>query len=213
MKHFRIKVCGITRLSDALLANELGADMLGFVFYKKSPRYLSTTKAKKLIDNLPPTIDKVGVMVEPSVKDAVNTAKRLNLDYVQLHGKISPTLISALHKINIKVIRSFPVQNLNSYKDIYKSKADLIHLDNKTSKSPGGTGKQFNWGIKPPKTMKNLVLAGGINIKNMDDGIRIFRPLVIDINSGVETRPGIKSAVKLKQFFKFCNKLRYGTKA
>ncbi|MGH8016200.1 MAG: phosphoribosylanthranilate isomerase, partial [Candidatus Zixiibacteriota bacterium] len=86
MSHFRIKVCGITRIQDALLADQLGADMVGFVFYKMSPRYMTIDRVKKIIDKIPPTIDKVGVFIEPTLKSVKATHKALRLDYAQIHG-------------------------------------------------------------------------------------------------------------------------------
>jgi phosphoribosylanthranilate isomerase len=213
MNHFRIKVCGITRLKDAQLADSLGADLLGFIFYKRSLRHISVSAAGKIAEKLPPTIDKVGVFVEPAKTQILSAVEKLNLEYVQLHGKISPTLIKVLQKKGVKVIQSFHVQNLNSYKAIFKCKADVIQLDNSNQYIPGGTGSQFDWALKPPKRIPNLMLSGGINIKNVKDGVSQFKPLIIDVNSGVESQAGIKSAAKLKQFFKFCNNLRYGTQA
>jgi len=212
MNHFRIKVCGITRLKDALLAGRLGADMLGFVFYEKSPRYLSVARAKEIIDKLPATIGKVGVFVEPNLSTMQSAARDLKLDYVQLHGVYNNALVRQLRNGGHKVIQSFYVEKADEYREIWKSIADIVHLDNKSEVAPGGTGKQFDWNIRPRRKIPNLMLAGGINVKNVEEGIRRFRPLAIDVNSGVESAPGIKSEAKLKHFFKVCNSIRYGTK-
>jgi len=212
LNHFKIKVCGITRLKDALLAKHLGADMLGFVFYENSPRFISVSQAKRIVDKLPATIDKVGVFVEPNLSKIQLAAKELNLDYVQLHGTYNNALVRRLKNSGHKVIQSFYVESGEEYNEIWKSIADIVHLDNKTGHSPGGTGKQFNWKIRPKRKIPNLMLAGGINIKNVKEGIKRFEPLAIDINSGVESKPGLKSESKLKSFFKFANELRYGAK-
>lgn len=212
MNHFKIKVCGITRLRDALLAQRLGADMLGFVFYTKSPRYLSVAEAKAIIDKLPATIGKVGVFVEPNLSAMQAAARELKLDYIQLHGVYNNALVRQLRNSGHKVIQSFHVESAEDYQEIWKSIADIVHLDNKSEKSPGGTGKQFNWTIRPRRKIPNLMLAGGISIKNVQEGLKRFQPLVIDVNSGVESKPGIKSEAKMKQFFKLCNQLRYGVK-
>jgi len=212
MNHFKIKVCGITRLKDALLAERLGADMLGFVFYAKSPRFLSIAQVRVIVDKLPATIGKVGVFVEPNLSVVQSAARELKLDYIQLHGVYNNALVRQLKSSGYKVIQSFYVENAADYKEVLKSVADIVHLDNKAGQTPGGTGKQFNWTIRPRQKIPNLMLAGGININNVKLGVRRFRPLVIDINSGVESKPGIKSEAKLKQFFKLCNDLRYGRK-
>ncbi len=213
MIHFKIKVCGITRLKDALLAMQLGADMLGFVFYDKSPRRLSVPQAKNIIDKLPATISKVGVFVEPNLSTVQTVSRDLQLDYVQLHGTFNNALVRQLRTSGFKVIQSFHVENANDYQEIWKSAADIVHLDNKSENVPGGTGKQFDWKIRPKRKIPNLMLGGGINIKNVAEGIKRFQPLAIDVNSGVETSPGVKSETKLKQFFKTCNELRYGAKS
>ncbi len=212
MNHFKIKVCGITRLRDALLAERLGADMLGFVFYAKSPRYLSVAQAKAIVEKLPATIGKVGVFVEPNLSAMQTAARELKLDYIQLHGVHNNALVRQLRNTGHKVIQSFHVENAKDYQEIWKSVADIVHLDNKSEQSTGGTGRPFNWTIRPRQKIPNLMLAGGISIKNVKEALRLFRPLVIDVNSGVESKPGIKSEPKLKKFFKLCNHLRYGAK-
>ena len=212
MSHFKIKVCGITRLKDALLAERLGADMLGFVFYEKSPRHLTVSQARSIIDKLPATISKVGVFVEPNLSAVQSASQELKLDYVQLHGTFNNALVRQLKNSGHKVIQSFHVENAKDYQEIWKSNADIVHLDNKAENVAGGTGKQFDWKIRPRRKIPNLMLAGGINIKNVAEGIKRFRPLVIDVNSGIESSPGVKSETKLKQFFMLCNELRYGAK-
>lgn len=212
MNHFRIKVCGITRLKDALLAQRLGADMLGFVFYPKSERFVTVEQAKSIVDKLPATVDRVGVFVEPNLSTVQSAARELKLDFIQIHGTLNNALVRQLKSSGYKVIQSFYVESDSDYRELWKSMADLVHLDNKSKNKPGGTGQKFNWNIKPRQKIPNLMLAGGINIKNVREGLRKFQPLVIDVNSGVESKPGIKSETKLKQFFKLCNGLRYGAK-
>ncbi len=212
MNHFKIKVCGITRLKDALLAVRLGADMLGFVFFEKSPRYLTVAQAKNIVDKLPATINKVGVFVKPNLSTVQTASRELNLDYVQLHGTFNNALVRQLKNSGHKVIQSFHVESASDYNEIWKSNADIVHLDNKSDYTYGGTGKQFNWKIRPRQKIPNLMLAGGLKASNVTEGIKRFQPLVIDVNSGVESSPGSKSETKLKQFFKLCNELRYGAK-
>jgi len=94
---------------------------------------------------------------------------------------------------------------------VVRSKADLRLLDHRTDHQRGGTGETFDWSIRPKGKLDNLVLAGGIDVDNVAEGIRLFDPLVVDVNSGVESRPGIKSPSKLKAFFAECDRIRYGT--
>lgn len=213
MKHFQIKVCGITRLGDALLAAELGADMFGFIFYKKSPRYISVAAAKRIIEKIPPTIDRIGVFADADLETLLKTAGRLKLDYVQLHGKTTIAMIKEIQKSGLRVISAFHISTRSDYKTATASSADIVQFDNSAIGKPGGTGKKFNWHIKPKPIITNLMLSGGISADNVLEGIRTFSPIIIDVNSGVEIAPGKKSKQKLKHFFKVCNKLRYGTKS
>ncbi len=213
MKNFQIKVCGITRERDAQLAARFGADMLGFIFYKKSKRYISATDAKKIIKKLPATIDRVGVFVDADFDSILKTADRLKLDYVQLHGKQSNSIIRNLQKSGLKVISSFHIRTKSDYKKAAASDADILQLDNSTADKPGGTGRRFDWTIRPNTAIPNLMLSGGISADNVLEGIRIFDPIIVDVNSGVEILFGKKSEIRLKQFFSVCNRIRYGTKS
>ena len=213
MKHFQIKVCGITRPGDALLAARLGVDMLGFIFYNKSPRYISATAAKKIIEKIPSTIDRVGVFVDADLDTLLKTAGRLKLDYVQLHGKTTNSMIKKLKTSGLRVIQAFHIESKSDYKRAAASIADILQLDNSATDKPGGTGQRFDWNISPKPIIPNLMLSGGISADNVLEGIRIFSPIIVDVNSGVEISPGNKSEKKLKQFFSICNKIRYGTKS
>ena len=213
MKHFQIKVCGITRPGDALLAARLGADMLGFIFYEKSPRYIAVTAAKNIIDKLPATIDRVGVFVDADLDTLLKTADRLKLDYLQLHGKTTNSMIKKLKTSGLRVIQAFHIESKSDYKKAAASIADILQLDNSATDKPGGTGQKFDWNIRPKSIIPNLMLSGGISADNILEGIRMFSPIIVDVNSGVEISPGKKSEKKLKQFFSICNKIRYGTKS
>ena len=213
MKHFQIKVCGITRPGDALLAAKLGADMFGFIFYKKSPRYISATAARKIIEVIPATIDRVGVFVDANLETLLKTAGRLKLDYVQLHGKTTNAMIKKIQNSGLRVIQAYHIANKSDYKKATAISADIVQLDNSTIGKPGGTGQRFNWNIKPKPIIPNLMLSGGISADNVLEGLRTFGPIIIDVNSGVEISPGKKSEKKLKQFFNICNRIRYGTKS
>jgi len=138
MKHFQIKVCGITRPGDALLAARLGADMFGYIFYKKSPRYLSVTAARKIIEKIPSTIDQVGVFVDADLEILLKTAGRLKLDYVQLYGKTTNSMIKKLQKSGLKVISAYHIRTKSDYKIASASIADILQVDNSATGKPGG---------------------------------------------------------------------------
>ncbi len=209
MRYFNLKVCGITRPSDAELAVGLGANMLGMIFYKNSPRHITIKNALAIVKVIPPTVNKVGVFVDTPIDRILIIANKLSLDFIQFQGDYKTRDLLKASKAGYKTIKVYHIINKRDYYNIYKSKADLILLDNKTTSLPGGTGERFNWGIKPPRKINNLMLAGGVNSKNVKEGIKIFSPLIVDICSSVESSPGKKSAKKLKEYFKVCNRLRY----
>ena len=200
--HFKIKVCGMTRPSDALTAVSLGADMIGMIFYRRSPRRVSQATAMKIRKVLPATVQAAGVFVEHDVDRIARTAERLRLDFVQLHGQYTTGDVRRLQSLGLKVIRVHHIGSATDYRAVYRDRADLVLLDNRSDTAVGGTGQRFDWGLKPPRLIANLVLAGGISVDNVEEGVRQFRPLVVDVNSGVENSPGIKSPAKLKRLFR-----------
>lgn len=210
MKHFAVKVCGITRELDALFAASLGVDMIGLIFHSASPRYLTLPKAKRIAKILPITVDKVGVFVNHTISEVLGLSDALGLQYVQVHRVLKNSEIKLMHNNHLKVIQSSSISDTKNIANLYRFKSDVVLLDNRTSDTPGGTGKQFDWSIPLPKRIPNLMLAGGINAKNVAEGVKRFSPLIVDVNSGVESSPGIKSQSKLRLFMRECNRLRYG---
>lgn len=210
MKQFQVKVCGITRPGDALLAAELGADLIGLIFYRKSPRWVSQRLAAELIRALPPTVSRVGLFVDESVDKMLRVASALRLDYVQLHGNEAVSDITKLQQAGFRVIKAFSISHRDDFVAVENSKADLRLVDHKTINLPGGTGVPFDWSLKPRRKIANLMLAGGISIDNLARGVELFSPMVVDVNSGVESKPGVKSKARLKAFFAECDRLRYG---
>lgn len=208
MSSFQVKVCGMTRPGDVRAAVRHGADMIGLIFYRRSPRYVTVETAKMLLREVSPVVDRVGVFVGNEYDRIMRVTDRVNLQWVQLHNCDSEQLVSRLQKQGRRVIVSFHIAGRADYSAIYGSPADLVMLDNATAKLPGGTGSAFDWSIKPPRRIPNLVLAGGLNIDNVAEGIRRFSPLLVDVNSGVETSPGRKSARKLKAFLRHCQEIR-----
>jgi len=210
MKRFRIKVCGMTRPADARLAASLGADMIGLIFYRKSPRLVTLTAAKEIVEAIPPTVAPVGVFVDTSTDRILEIAEKLRLSFVQLHGGYSVAEELRIKREGFRTIRVVHVQTRSDLAKVHPERSDLILIDNRTETMVGGTGERFDWTIAVPKRISNLVLAGGLDADNVAEGIARFDPMVIDVNSGVESKPGIKSPTKLRHFFEVCNKLRYG---
>ena len=209
MIRFKIKVCGITRVYDAKAAIKYGADILGFIFFRKSPRYISSARALEIIKSLPATVEKVGVFVNEPVDGIIKIARKLRLDYIQLSGDELNKDVLILKKNGLKVIKTIRVKPETDFLKV-PSSPDIIHLDNADKDQYGGSGESFDWKIKLPEKLNNIMLAGGINIDNVQKGVKKFSPLIVDVNSGVEYKPGMKSDKKLKAFMKLCNKIRYG---
>lgn len=212
MKRFRIKVCGITRPADADRVAELGGDMIGLIFHRPSPRFLTIAKAKEISRAVSPILDKVGVFVDENVETILRIAEKLRLSTVQLHGNEPAKDISRLKREGYRVIKVFGVKKRDDFLRLHHSRADLVLLDRISPDQRGGSGKRFDWSLLPKRRINNLMLAGGINSENVSEGVKLFDPLVVDVNSGVENRPGIKSSKKLKVFFAVCDRLRYGRK-
>lgn len=204
MNYFQVKVCGITRPKDALIAAELGTDMIGLNFYRGSKRFVTVAQAIKIIEAIPPTVDLVGVFVDQPENSALRIALKLRLNWIQLHGNETEAAVSRFQRAGFKVIKAFTIDTITDWKKVARSAADLRLLDN----GRGGTGKQFDWTNVPMKRIPNVVLAGGVNAQNLLEGLREVRPGVVDVNSGVELSPGIKSKAKLEKFFKVVNRAR-----
>lgn len=208
MTSFRVKVCGITRPSDALMAAELGADLIGMIFYRRSPRYIQPHEAEAIISKLPQAVARVGVFVDEPVKPLLELAHRLQLDYVQMHGNESDEQVDQVRQAGFEVIKAFRILGLADWESLLSSHADLVLVDNATAELKGGTGRTFDWSIEPPRPLTNMVLSGGLTVDNIEDGVARFDPVIVDVNSGVESAPGIKSRPRLVQFLRKCDRIR-----
>ncbi len=194
----KVKICGITRLEDALLAEKLGANALGFIF-AKSPRQISVTDAAKITKQLSPFTHRVGVFVNQEIDIILNTVKQAKLSIVQLHGDEDTRIINALQ--DIVTIKAFQVNQDSDFTEIEKCPADAILLDAYSKKARGGLGKVFNWDIIPKKLRKKIILAGGIGADNVLKAINKVCPMAVDASSLLEDTPGCKNHQKLKDFF------------
>ncbi len=194
----RVKICGNTQFKDAKLAVELGADALGFIFYRKSPRYVSVQKAREIIAQLPPFIETVGVFVNETAERINRTVERCGLDAVQLHGDESPVFC---RKIQCKVIKAFRLKDAASLAQVSNYIVRGILVDAFSPDAYGGTGKTCDWNlVKRAKKFGPVILAGGLTPDNVEEGIRVVKPWAVDVCSGVEKSPGKKDSKKLRLF-------------
>lgn len=200
----RIKMCGTTRNEDARAAVSSGVDALGFIFVRKSPRYIDPQQAARIAAELPLFISRVGVFVNAEIDHLKKVVERAGLTVVQLHGMESADYCAELKMWNrsvgiCKAFRIGPGSGPCDFED-YRECADGFLLDTYVKGVAGGTGLPFDWTtIKQLALPKPLILAGGLNPDNVSEAIKIARPYAIDINSGVEDRPGIKNHQLLKQ--------------
>lgn len=202
----RVKICGITRLEDALICTKLGVDAVGFIFYKKSKRYISPESASEIISKLPVFIQKVGVFVDENPKVINQIAEKTGITIAQLHGDEQPETIN---QINIPVIKAFRVSLFFNYDILYRYKKTPILLDGYDSEEKGGTGRSFEWEKIPADLRSEIILAGGVNETNVEQIVKEINPAAIDISSSVETSPGIKDTNKLIKLMNKINQLRY----
>jgi len=198
MPKVKVKICGITNWADARRACAEGADFLGFNFYPPSPRYISPGNAERIVRRLPPNVEAVGVFVNETEENTLETARTVGLDYLQLHGDESPAATRRLQ-------RSFPVIKAFRVRDSFHPAqlAKYVHcaailLDGFDSRSRGGTGKTFRWDVaKRAKKYGRIFLAGGLAPDNIAEAILTVQPYAVDVCSGVESMPGKKDARRL----------------
>ena len=194
-----VKICGITSLKDTKIAVNYGASAIGLIFFQGSLRYVDPGKVKNWILDIPKNVKKVGVFVNEKIENIHSIVRDLNLDFIQLHGHESPDYCDQMIKPVIKVFRVGDDFDSNVLKD-YQVAAFLF--DTYQKGRPGGTGENFNWDlIANLKTNAPIILSGGLNAGNILDGIKAVNPSAVDINSGVESTPGIKDEGKVENIF------------
>lgn len=201
----KVKICGITNLVDALFACEFGADALGFIFYKKSPRYISPLNVGKIIAKLPPFTTTVGVFVN-ELPDTINMiVNDTGLNVVQLHGDEPVEFVKVIDSPVIKAVR---IKNEMDVKLLANYSVTAFLLDSLT-KSYGGSGKTFDWKIaKKAKKFGKIILSGGLTPSNVVEAIRMVSPYGVDVSSGVESEPGKKDKKKVKDFIRVVRELQ-----
>jgi phosphoribosylanthranilate isomerase len=196
----KIKICGITNMEDALLAAELGADALGFIFVKTSPRHIRPSTVRKIIQELPPFIVPIGVVADVEHDEILELIDETGICCVQLHGNESP---KQLAKFPVPVYKSFRVDKEFNLETLQRYKGSAYLLDTYVEGALGGTGKTFDWDIAvKAKSYGRIILAGGLTPENIAEAIQKVHPYAVDVNSGVESAPGKKDRTKLERLFK-----------
>jgi len=208
MDNVAVKICGITDYEDASIAVELGAGALGFIF-ADSPRQITPQKARDIIRAMPPFVKTVGVFVDEGPAAIKEIIHYCGLDLVQLHGDESPDLCCELMPYTIKALRIKDESSLRTSR-IYQGKVRALLLDTYSKDKAGGTGKTFNWqlAIKIKKLGIPIILAGGLGPANIDGAVSTVRPYAVDVNSGVEERPGKKSHTLMKDLMEKVRRIR-----
>ena len=199
MHQTRVKICGITNIEDAKVAEDAGAYAIGLVFYKNSPRYISINKAKEIVKNVTPLLNCVGLFVDEDKEKINNVLEQVDLDILQFHGQESEQACALYNKPYIKAIRMNDEINLPEEVEKYSSAKALL-LDTYVEGLSGGTGKVFDWSMIPRNLKKPIILAGGLNANNVKDAIDRVSPYAVDVSGGVETEHGKKDPDKIKEF-------------
>ena len=202
----KIKICGITNLEDALNSVKAGCNALGFVFYRKSPRYIMPKKASQIIKHIPAHILKIGVFVDAEEETIKRIARLCNLDMLQFHGNESPEFCKKFK--GYKIIKAFRVKDKIELKNPVNYKTFAYLFDTFVKSKMGGTGKKFNWmRVRHLQGLhKSIFLSGGLNAKNATEAIKQVRPDWLDVSSSVEIKPGKKDYNKVKKFIEIVRK-------
>ncbi|MCC6917022.1 phosphoribosylanthranilate isomerase [Nitrosomonas sp.] len=195
----RVKICGITRLEDAMAAVQHGADAIGFILWSQSERYISPEEAGRIVKHLPPFVQAVGVYVNPDKSWVDTTSTVAGLDLLQFHGEEAPDFCNQFCLPYIKAVRVRNGLNLLQYAQQYEGARGVL-LDTYTTGIPGGTGHVFDWKLIPAELPLPWVLSGGLHPDNVADAIIQTHPSAIDVSSGVEAARGIKDANKISAF-------------
>jgi len=214
-RRIRIKICGMTRLEDALCAVEAGVDALGFIFYAKSPRAIAPQAARRIIEQLPPFVDSVGVFVDEERGGVEEIIRHCRLGYAQLHGTESPEYCRQLaaNATPCRVLKAIRVGPRTTAEEVapYANSIQGFLLDTYQKNAVGGTGAAFDWSIIDRLNLgKPFLLAGGLDIDNIGIALEQVRPYGVDANSGLEEAPGIKSHDLIRQFVAAVRKFEAG---
>ena len=195
----KVKICGITSLSDGMAAAEDGADALGFMFYDQSPRHISVEAATALIRQLPPFVIKVGVFVNAPEDLVLRASRECGLSLLQFHGDEPPEYCLQFSLMSMKAFR---IRDTASLQALQNYPTDAWLLDAYSPGKPGGTGERFNWdlALQARGLGRPIFLAGGLTPENVAAAVQRAQPYGVDVSSGVEAAPGRKDHAKVRAF-------------
>lgn len=194
-----VKICGITRVEDAMVAARCGAHAIGLVFYRPSPRYVTPSQAAAIIHALPPFVTAVGLFVDAAAGEVRSVSSQAPVSLLQFHGDEPPEYCGQFGLPYLKAVRVRAGVDLLQYALAYRDAKALL-LDAFLDGAHGGTGASFDWSLIPRVLPLPIVLSGGLNPDNVTEAIRRVRPWAVDVSSGVEATKGIKDAAKITAF-------------
>ena len=193
----RVKICGITNVEDALAAVDYGADALGFIFFSKSPRYVTPERVKEIISSLPPLTTTVGVFVNEDPSRMREILEFTGIDMLQFHGEEPPDACKEWPR----VVKALRVRDFIDLKPLELYRVSAFLLDTYSPGQFGGTGQIFNWDIAvEAKRFGRIILSGGLNPDNIEKAVQWVRPYAVDVSSGIEEEKGKKNLRKMKLF-------------
>lgn len=199
----QVKICGFTKVNEAVSCAELGVDAIGLIFYHKSPRNISEKEAKKITDALPDNVASVGVFVNETLDFVLNKVTTCSLTAVQLHGNESPIMVEELKNRNITVIKALFLEKEPVFHKSHLYNPSAFLLEYGIGKLPGGNAVEWDWSkSKNLDTTHPVILAGGLSPDNISKAISLCELDAVDISSGVEYKPGGKDIIKVKNLMK-----------
>lgn len=195
----RVKICGITRPSDAAAAAGAGADAIGLVFYGPSPRAVGIAEARAIVAALPPFVTRVGLFVDAAPEEIERVLASVALDVLQFHGHETPEDCGRYGRPYLKAIAMSEGVDPRAAEVRYAAAQGLL-VDTYEKGRPGGTGRVFNWDLVPMGLVKPVILAGGLSPENVAEAVARVRPYAVDVSGGVESAPGIKDERRMQEF-------------
>ncbi len=200
----RVKICGITRVEDAVSAVNAGADAIGLVFYAQSPRFVTIEQAQKIVAAIPPFVSVVGLFVNAPKTEIESISSQVHLDILQFHGDETSSECEQIKLPYYKAIRVKADTNLLQCEVEFNSAKALL-LDAHSESAFGGTGQTFDWNLIPKNMTKPVILAGGLTAENVGLAIKQVQPYAVDVSGGVESTKRIKDVAKIAAFMRGVN--------
>ncbi|MGR8997559.1 MAG: phosphoribosylanthranilate isomerase [Gammaproteobacteria bacterium] len=200
----RVKICGFTRVEDAVYAAHLGVDAIGLVFYPPSPRHVEIEQAIRIVNALPAFTSVVALFADEQERRIRKVLARVSIDCLQFHGDEPAEACRIYHKRYIKAVSMRDGIDIPALAQRYYDAAGLL-LDAYHPNAKGGTGSQFDWELIPRQCALPVILAGGLDETNAKQAVQKVRPYALDVSSGVETEKGVKDSLKMAAFIKQVN--------